>query len=727
MRTETDDDLTTICIGTSFGSSSGRSVALSPEDLVAMSVRCWVPFEGSAKVGTVSLPGGFYLGARLPSANSSEPDPCLVNPALAVDWHHPARGGEGMGYWPSYSAIGPRNRAAYLEWLRTGRSDPQTYIGYVFLYFYGLERRVLLDAAHDSVARADVAKVMAEVERLLLIYGGNRSFEGYSRGLFARAQVGSVDLDYTTLLPPLRRVYWVPPLQVKAGLAQFVVQGRPIPAMWALSWLVHDPNTNLRTPASRCPDEFRTLFEVKYREAHGDGLILKPNKTTLKASYRPASAAFRGEIASSFGKLPDVSVLQRPLKQLRLLADEVCGELGSYSRWRGKNETVNLAGLALLPPALLSVSQSAELAQFRSWVQGVLADQPTLLPARELTERWPGGDAGKVAKMSAESLGMLLRGFGVGMEPDPRFGGPSFSEGENVVLFRSAEEVAVAPGDSYRAAAVVLQLAAAVAAADGAVTEDEEHHLAARLEEALHLSPMEKTRLDAHLRWLLAEKPGLVRLKGRVASLSLVSRREIAVYLVGLAAADGRVCKEELKILGKVYALFGLAPEQLFSDAHALSAGSVAPPAVEPVTVRLGDPRAAGYAVPEPRSTELILDSEKIRLKLAETNEISRVLAGVFAEEPPTESDFDGEDVAPDGDGRLRLDDVHLVFLAHLVEREAWRRDELEALAERLGIPFLDAALETINEATVAACGEPAVEGDEVIEVECELAKELMA
>jgi hypothetical protein len=51
-----------------------------------------------------------------------------------------------MGYWPLYSGIDPASRAAYLHWLTGGRKAPEAYIGYVFLFFYGIERRVLVDA-----------------------------------------------------------------------------------------------------------------------------------------------------------------------------------------------------------------------------------------------------------------------------------------------------------------------------------------------------------------------------------------------------------------------------------------------------------------------------------------------------------------------------------------------------------------------------------------------------
>ena len=48
-----------------------------------------------------------------------------------------------LGYYPTYARISPNQRANYLRWLSNGRVDPLNDIGYAFLFFYGLERRLL--------------------------------------------------------------------------------------------------------------------------------------------------------------------------------------------------------------------------------------------------------------------------------------------------------------------------------------------------------------------------------------------------------------------------------------------------------------------------------------------------------------------------------------------------------------------------------------------------------
>ena len=77
-----------------------------------------------------------------------------------------------LGYWPNYSKINPNQRANYLEWLAGERKGELTDIGYAFLFFYGLERRVLIE-------KKDINLIIRIVMRLLRRYPFSDSFNGY--------------------------------------------------------------------------------------------------------------------------------------------------------------------------------------------------------------------------------------------------------------------------------------------------------------------------------------------------------------------------------------------------------------------------------------------------------------------------------------------------------------------------------------------------------------------
>ena len=127
-------------------SPSRRSEPSRWEPLSASSSAEWVPAGQSIEVDGRIITGGLvYVGSGEPSVDGGEIEPCLIDPALPVEWSDPDWWGETIYRLPSYDGIDPHARAAYLSWLAHGRCAEYVYIGFVFLFYYGLERRLLAD------------------------------------------------------------------------------------------------------------------------------------------------------------------------------------------------------------------------------------------------------------------------------------------------------------------------------------------------------------------------------------------------------------------------------------------------------------------------------------------------------------------------------------------------------------------------------------------------------
>jgi uncharacterized tellurite resistance protein B-like protein len=694
--------------------------------------RLWIPAGREILAGGFRIPGGMlYFGTGLPGVGPwSDVEPALIDPSLPVRSRQPDREGRLMGYWPSYARISPESRAAYLEWLAQGRSTPDAYIGYVFLFFYGIERRVLADADRSAAARAEIPALLAEVERLRGIYGGSRSFRGYTGEFLTVARLRQGDLRVEDLLPSEEN----PPtaLALRIALGRFAAEGRPIPAEWALAWLLSSPEVRLRTPAQRCRAELRELFALRYLETFPpEGLKLRPNKTRLAVSYRPASPGFQGSIEIPIGDLPDVSALTAPLRKLQEIVDQVSNELDVYSRWVGRTgDGTSPAALALLPPELARSRESEDSRDFSRWIEECLAEgSASVVRCEDLFARWPVQAPGKIARRDLEMLSAFLAGRGYGLEPDIRCGGPAAREG-HAVLFRlpAADGGTPEPSPAYHAAAVLLHLAVTVSAADGEVSEREERHLLKHLERVLHLEAPDRARLEAHLRWLMADPPGLAGLKKRIEPIAAGQRRAIGQFLITIAGADGQVAPAELKLLTRIYGLLGLEAQAVYSDVHALAAADAAP--ADPVTVRPAAPAPGGFVIPrEPAapSSGIALDLQKIREKQVETEKVAALLEGVFAaDEEPAPRPANAPPDQPAGESVAGLDAPHSALLRQLAARATWERVEIERLATPLGL-LPEGALEVLNEAAFARCGAPLLEGDETVDIDTEILEELLA
>lgn len=692
---------------------------------------CWVPAGQSVEVDGREIPGGLlYFGRRLPApADPSSPDPALIDPRRRVSWSHPDRGGSRMDYWPSYSEVQSESRAAYLEWLIEGRKASDVYIGYAFLYFYGLERRALHDLAHQP-EHPELEQIEAEVERLLGIYAHRSgSFFGYASSLrdYMQAKRGiRVGLDGP---PPIDVERHELTFKMRAGLAQAAQAGAPLPADWALAWYL--TGNSLRTAAQRCPDEFHELFRQRYAERFGSGLVLTPNRRELVVSHHPASAGLRGLSFVARTGVADVGSLTGPVNRIASVVDQCQDELGPYGRFVGRspNARSSLAALALLPRGLEGHAPGASGAEFEALVEEA-NDSEQALPVESdrLLALWPTEPGHRLRKQDHVRLCQLFAGRGIGVEPDPRFGGRVLQAGSQAVLFRLPDGASNAPSAAFEAASLLVTLSAAVATADAEVTPAEQRALERHLEAELGLEEQERARLAAHLRWLLLAPPTFRGLKKRLAALGSVQRRAIGAFAVAVAAVDGNVAPEEVALLTKCFRLLGLDPGEVHRQLHARAAAA-APS--EPVLVRPGRPTKE-HAIPRtpgrPASAPAFsLDARILEAKLAETAAVSALLADVLADDDPSGVPREAT-AAEDQAASLvnGLDAAHSALLRRLAESPSWERPDLEALCNELGL-LASGALERINELALDRLDEPALEDDDPVEVYLDVTERLLA
>ena len=731
-----------ITISLEVGSSGHLQVPCStrqhvePAELARASDRLWVPPGSVAQIGHRRISGGMvYVGSSLlPVGGWQDSEPALIDPAQKVARNRRDDTGDGMNYWPSYGHIPAESRAAYLEWLADGRRDAKAYIGYVFLFFYGLERRILFDLQHLPERRSEAAVLIAEVERLRSIYGGNRSFDRYSSSLtqIARARWSAGRAWERT--PTESAANGELSAEVRLALGQIVAAGDPIPAEWALAWVMGHPDTRLRTPARRCPDEFKQLFVRRYQQHFGSGMVLKPNKRRLKISYAPASASFGGQVAIPFDDVPDVGALTKPVRELRDIAETAMSELQGYSRLVGRNpeKAQSLEGRALLPTELAEARKSPASERLRTWITESLdGGDGATVPGKDLMVHWDCARPDQMSKSEVGGFARALESLGYGIEPDPRFGGGGIRSNQQVVVFPLGPERLVAASPAYRAATLVLHLAALVAASDGEVGESEEHHLEEHLEQSMHLGDEEARRLRAHLRWLIAEKPSVAGIKKRLEGVDAGQRRLLAEFAIVTAAADGVIDQAEIRTIEKIYRLLGLDAKQAYADVHSLQAGDVWRPAERPITVRPPEPAETGRSIPQPPSKPTVpktcrieLDMDRVERTLAETEEISRVLADVFAGEPTGPGGAGLDHV--ESDTIAGLDARHTALLRALNGRSEMSGAEFEEIAEGLDL-LADGAYETLNEAAFEGVDNPLLEGEDPVVIDLDVLRELQA
>jgi hypothetical protein len=682
----------------------------------------WVQPGEAVEVRGTTVPGGaFYLGTALVSPILHGDDPALINSELKIDFTNPVSGGTDMQYWPAYGSITPSQRAAYISWLANGRNWAKMPIGFVFMYFYGFERRVFVDLLGTPGLGDELPWIRREIERIGRVYGSNPSLHFYvDRFLWA---LECLEEPSDSSEPPtVAAQAWQIPDTLKLGLGRLVAAGRPVPADWALAWLKADPETSLRTPAERCPEEFAKLFVLRYAKRYGEGLVIRPPKKMLDIRYRPASRSFGG-VPLPIGSVPDVTSLKAPIRSFVTLAQQCTDALDAYSRWVGRHphDRTSLTALALLPSDLTSALPNEALDRLGEWVEGQLSQRDrAALDGGQLRDLWPT-PTGKLTTRQSASLGELLSRGGFGIEPDVRFGGPAIGSGRTVVFRSDDSSGEVPPG--WECTVATLDLAMAVAALpqpDDATIDA----LANQLSQALEVPLAQRDRVRAHLLWAALNTPSLALAKRALAEETDQARTELGRFLVDLATRRGSVGPDQVAGLTKAYEALRLEPASMFSLIHQRSVS----PSEKPIEVRLAGPsaRARGEAIPPPPPPStggtdrgLVLDPATLAATLAASAESTALLGKIFVDTEETPLPTPAP-VAPGSLGAPYLD-----LLGQLATQPRWTQAEFVGLAARLDL-LPNRALEVLNEAALDQSGDLVLEGDDVLEVNDEVLKELL-
>lgn len=724
VKSDGDSSMTSEFYSTRLGEPSEKAFPI-PKPPSTFGKVAWIKPGEPITVAGLTLPGGMlYVGDRIKRAKFSEPSLIDLSLKVAVTTVSPSVMQDA--YWPWYAEITSLDRRCYLQWLADGRSEPTANIGYVFLFFYGLERRALIDAKKDVTAQQELPAIEQEVRRLLGVYGYDNAFRGYALRF----------LDHLALTRDLSKLHESEPdtspnfsgelpLSIRIALGQMAVARQPLNAHWALAWALTDPNISRKTAVKRCKDLFSIVFKEEFDKRYRKGITLPNNKTRLFAFYRPASNGLSQQ-KIDVGDLPDITATSVTRNKLQAVVDQCVALLDPYSRYLGRNPHKEGAFEAslLLPPSLWSADAQTALGLLRAEV----GEQPLILSLADLLARFT---CEGVNRDQLCAFAGTLESLHVGFEPDVLSGAKTPRPGDSIVLFALGEnEGDLRADDAFHAAVVTLDLASAVAAADGEASSEGAQLLTTHIDSWTQLSKAQRRRLKARLGLQLLQPPTLASLKKKLEPLGRESKGKLAGFLAHLAQVDGVVTPQEVKLLERVYKVLGLDPQSLYSDLHA--AASAAPKGV-PAFALAGTPDPATHATQAvvaggTTNSDFSLDMSKITQLQRETAEVSALLANVFVDDGPIEPVVDQAPEPADAGGSdatlYDLDIDHSAFLRLLVSRSEWSRAELEDVASDMDL-MLDGALERINDMAFDRFDMPISEGDDPIEINPDVLEEL--
>ena len=384
----------------------------------------WYPPAAPVTLGPLTIEGGMlYVSKRSPSPAMSWFTSCAIDASLPVSFAPVSM--DGIGYYPSYDRLTAQQRGAYLRWLEGGRVDDFENQACLFLFFYGLEHRILGDL-DPTTSTAEIRLLYAELAQLAQRFSHRHSFWHYARALLDWLDGLLVCLG---VAPPERPESHGPvpmavmPVMLQLELAAAAKHVLPVAPEVALALVRAHPGARLRTPARRCVEEFNTLFLSRYCQSFPDGLSLSAATTNpLVLSYRPAARGpqwrsivfhqsalgttnpaggvlrlelvpvgiYENEVTITIADLSPVLSVQSFPAPLCGIVEECHMALERYSRYMGTKDAdpASAKAQALLPPELRQrPARAATLVNLDVVADLLASDRVTLIMDERLDDQ----------------------------------------------------------------------------------------------------------------------------------------------------------------------------------------------------------------------------------------------------------------------------------------------------------------------------------------------------
>lgn len=617
-----------------------------------------------------------------------EPSAIITSLPVAAVSAHPL---VDFGYYPSYDRISAEQRRCYLEWLSAGRVDiepAKRSLGYVFIFFYGLERRILLDGDRDP-------SLLQEIIRLLEHYGPahrSKSLKTYFLQLlhFAGWQLGSD--AYRELWSRLLAFDGDRPDEdgLRFVLANLYQRGEPLDWLVACRLAFANVESRRSTVVARTQDKFFALFEQRFREQFPAGFALEAAKQEALVQYRPASNAL-AQISYQRRKnnpfelrIPNVAGLHSQFKSLPKIWNACIDDLSGYSRALRSGRAGSGAALArwqALPPEL----QKLEEHPLSPGLDAILAAAPKegdyrFVPTAALASLAEIPERAKLTAAQSRQVVDFVNALGWQLAPDPGITGLPLAWNQEVTLFRPA----LSQQTTAQASGLVrlLYLAVTLAAADGAI-EAEELASFYQLISADSTNESDVILLRATEASLRRDANVALRSLPEMAKLIPAESKEYVLRTMArIAAADSEVSLGELKVLRRMARSLGLnadAVEILLREDEAFREITVA-----------GSTRsqAGGEKIPvrpSDRTATFTLNEERIHALTQETREVISMLSVVMAdaEEAPCASPTGAPDtsVNPQHEWLNGLDQRYHAAVVALISRDEITPGDFDCLA----------------------------------------------
>ena len=598
----------------------------------------WIPFGRALDFKNYVLPGGFYFlnnkggwGAESSAvAREAQVGKPLLPSVLTAS------------YYPSYSQVLPDERATYLNWLQCfGRDQHQKDVarGYLFLYFYGLERRALCEGDLDP-------QIFSTVKKMLGVYGPHHQGRTIITYLSDFLYFGNYQLGHQHFAkewPELMLLHGGKMSEDALILLLAHLHETQQVLAWELAYRLAARHDNSRSSVvtKRSGEKFYMLFQSKYEALYPEGLTLKAAKQDKRLRYRAANSSLpyqNGDQDKRNLSVPNVLGIRSQFKKLPSIWNECIDELSGYSRamrdlldGHDSSRDDQLKAFLALPPLLQSRDEHPFDLEFTN-MMGVaerVENNVKIVPCSVVARLLGIEERPALTATQSRMVSDVISSLGHVCGPNPHHSGLPLRWNQDLALapcnLKEEKDSLILTGTLR-----LLYLTIMVASADGDVAESELSHYRNNIDRE-SFSDQQIVEIDNTLIALSRSPQVALRSLNKICKGIHEKHREAVLkHLVTVAADDDLITGDELKILKRITKSMGLSEVILNSQLEELTG-------FKTVQVLKTGGKRRGEPIPQKKGeTEkqaFSLDHDKIALISAETEKVVEILSQVLSDD----------------------------------------------------------------------------------------------
>ncbi|GEM_PF-4210211 len=494
----------------------------------------WVPRDRAIRIQGIEIRGGlfyFHQGAFEHEAScvgrtTIESDLAIKRPPENYQNYY-------WGYDLSYRHMSERDRWTYLHWLAGDRCPEDLDIDLLWVYIYGLEQRLLIDAKKMTLEREEIGQLWGELNRL-------EKWVSKTKGPKLTALLSYVWMLYYPHEKPKKAYQNTSFSQCffRFRLALKIKRKECVPPTMALEWLKYFSNFNFRK--IRCAkSEFGRLFKRRYTGAFGEGLVVDEEGPKLRICFRPLNnehVLYRGVIFD----LSDPSKNRSLIRKLLKIANACYSELSDYETiLRRKINKKSLHAFSHLPKDLVEGSKHKKAGKVANWIQShpnfkddqYLKARHLELSFDELMSKFGKERFSNFSKPNIKFLDCVLGRMGFSMVPHPHIHFWTIKKNDTFFLVQSPNARVTTAQTRFPLHILRMRLGFTFKLKTSTLMKV----MKKQIFDDDRLTESDKTSLVAFLTWLNARPPNYIGLKAIAGMLDLIERDEIRPDLVKLA------------------------------------------------------------------------------------------------------------------------------------------------------------------------------------------------